>query len=324
MLTADIMSHFGIEKDWEAVGFFETNHHKQLTSDIRNAIIAGRMVAITGPTGVGKTMTLNRLQADIEKDRKFIVARSLSIEKNRLLLPALMTALFLDVSDDLDMKVPTQPEKRERLLQELFRKQRKPVVLFIDEAHDLHGNTLVGLKRLTEIIKAGGGVLSIVLVGHPRLRNDLNRPTMEEIGHRTTKLVFEGLGDQTRAYLDWLINAALAKGTKPKDVIESDALDLLAEQLSTPLQFAEHLTRAFTEAFHVGSRPVTRDIIEETLSVGFDDLDARLARIGYTAKALAEQFDARPAEVNRLMKGKLDAERTQELTEAMRRAGLPV
>ena len=206
----------------------------------------------------------------------------------------------------------------------MFRKQRKPVVPFIDEAHDLHGNTLVGLKRLTEIIKAGGGVLSIVLVSHPRLRNYLNRPTMEEIGHRTTKFVFEGLGDQTRVYLDWLINAALAKGTKPKDVIESDALELLAEQFSAPLQFAEHLTRAFTEAFHVGSRPVNRDIIEETLSVGFDHLDARLARIGCTAKALVEQFDARPAEVNRLMKGKLDAERTQELTEAMRRAGLSV
>ncbi len=82
MLTADIMSHFGIEKDWEAVGFFETNHHKQLTSDLRNAIISGRMVAITGPTGVGKTMTLDRLQADIEKDRRrSVIERSSSFLK---------------------------------------------------------------------------------------------------------------------------------------------------------------------------------------------------------------------------------------------------
>lgn len=167
MLTADIMSHFGIEKDWQAAGFFETAQHKQLTNNVRNAIFAGRLVAITGPTGVGKTMTLNRLQAELAADRKYIVARSLSIEKSRLLLPALMTALFLDVSDDLETKVPTQPEKRERLLQELFRKQRKPVVLFVDEAHDLHGNTLVGLKRLIEIVQAGGGILSIVLVGAP-------------------------------------------------------------------------------------------------------------------------------------------------------------
>lgn len=109
---------------------------------------------------------------------------------------------------------------------------------------------------------------------------------------------------------------------KAKDVIASDALDALAERLSTPLQFSEHLTRAFTEAFHLGTTPVTRDIVEETLSVGFDDLDARLARIGYSARTLAEQFDA--AEINKFMKGKLDSERTQELTEAMRRAGLPL
>ena len=129
MLTADIMHHFGIEKDWEAVGFFETAQHKQLATNVRNAIFAGRLVAITGPTGVGKTLTLNRLQAAIAADRKIIVARSLSIEKPRLLLSSLMTALFLDVSEDLETKVPTQPEKRERLLQELFRKRKKPVVL---------------------------------------------------------------------------------------------------------------------------------------------------------------------------------------------------
>jgi MoxR-like ATPase len=110
MLTADIMHHFGIEKDWEAVGFFETAEHKQLTTNVRNAILTGRLVAITGPTGVGKTLTLNRLQAAIAAENKVIVARSLSIEKARLVLPSLMTALFLDVSDDLATKVPTQPE----------------------------------------------------------------------------------------------------------------------------------------------------------------------------------------------------------------------
>lgn len=324
MLTADIMSHFGIAKDWEAVGFFETIQHKQIVGNVRNAILAGRLVAITGPTGVGKTMTLNRIQSELAADNKFIVARSLSIEKTRLLLPALMTALFLDVSNDLDTKVPTQPEKRERLLQELFRKQKKPVVLFIDEAHDLHSSTLIGLKRLMEIVQVGGGTLSVVLIGHPRLRNELNRPTMEEIGHRITKFVFEVLGDEARAYLDWLIGAALAKGVKTRDVIESDALDLMAERLSTPLQFSEHLTRAFTEAFNLGAKPVTREIMQETLSVGFDDLDARLARIGYSARTLAELFDARPAEINKFMKGTLDTERTEELTHAMRRAGLPL
>ena len=48
-----------------------------------------------------------------------------------------------------DFKVPTQPEKRERKLREFIRKRQKPIALFIDEGHDLHTKTLVGLKRLS-------------------------------------------------------------------------------------------------------------------------------------------------------------------------------
>lgn len=63
-------------------------------------------------------------------------------------------------------------------------KSKRPVVLFIDEAHDLNGHTLTGVKRLMELVEGGAGRLSVVLPGHPKLRNDLRRPTMEEIGYR--------------------------------------------------------------------------------------------------------------------------------------------
>ena len=116
-------------------------------------------------------------------------------------LPNLVMALFLDISDDPNLNAPSQPERRERLLQEIVRKARKPVVLFIDEAHAIHGNTLNGLKRLMELITAGGGKLSVVLVGHPRLQNDLRSARMEEIGDRTSKFDFVALGDQRREFL---------------------------------------------------------------------------------------------------------------------------
>ena len=41
-------------------------------------------------------------------------------------------------------------------------------------------------------------------------------------------------------------------------------------------------------------------------------------------RALAEQFGARPAEIRQLFRGDLNAARTQELSEQMRRAGLPI
>ena len=37
---------------------------------------------------------------------------------------------------------------------------------------------------------------AVVLVGHPKLQNDLRRPTMEEIGHRTTIVSFKGIAGQ--------------------------------------------------------------------------------------------------------------------------------
>jgi type II secretory pathway predicted ATPase ExeA len=82
-------------------------------------------------------------------------------------------------------RIPKQVERRERELRNLIRRRRKPVALFIDEAHNLHPKTLTGLKRLMEVVGDGGGRLPIVLAGHPKLRNDLRRPTMEEIGYRT-------------------------------------------------------------------------------------------------------------------------------------------
>ena len=145
-------------------------------------------------------------------------------ERQRITLPGLITALFLDISGVPGLAVPTRPERRERLLQDLIRAERKPVALFIDEAHDLHGQTLNGLKPLTEMIDEGGGTLSEVMIGHPRLHDNLRRPTMEEIGH-------EGV-----AFIDWLLKACLVDGTKPSDVITADAQALLAKTLTTPLQ----------------------------------------------------------------------------------------
>lgn len=65
-------------------------------------------------------------------------------------------------------------------------------------------------------------------------------------------------------------------------------------------------------------------MVQKTLSLGFDDRDARLACRGYSPKALAEPFDARPVEIHKLMQGKLDSERTQAQANAMRKAGWPV
>ena len=62
---------------------------------------------------------------------------------------------------------------------ELIHKSHRTVVLFVDDAHGLHHQTLVGLKQLIELVRHNNRMLSVVLAGHPKLKNDLRRPTLE-------------------------------------------------------------------------------------------------------------------------------------------------
>lgn len=58
-------------------------------------------------------------------------------------------------------------------------------------------------KRLVELVTEGGGHLAVILAEHPKLRDDLKRPQMQEIGDRTTVFEFGGLRDRQRDYIDW-------------------------------------------------------------------------------------------------------------------------
>ncbi len=228
------------------------------------------------------------------------------------------------VANDKDPKIPTQGERRERELQQLVKKGRKPVALFVDEAHDLHGKTLTGLKRLMEVIADGGGMLSVVLAGHPKLRNDLRRPTMEEIGYRSAVFSFEGMAGYQREYVTWLLERCAADGANVSDMIDDDAIAVLVDKLRTPLQIEQHLTLAFEEGFRVGERPVTADVVNSVLSRHLDDLEPKLTRHGYSVKSLSDQFSAKPSEIKLFLQGQLDATRTRELSEQMLAAGLPL
>jgi hypothetical protein len=93
-------------------------------------------------------------------------------------------------------------------LRDLMRKNKHPVVLIVDEAHELHHKTLTGFKRLMEMAAGAGMILSVLLIGHPKLRNDLRRPQMEEIGYRTTTFEFEGVSRHRREFIGWLVKTA--------------------------------------------------------------------------------------------------------------------
>jgi type II secretory pathway predicted ATPase ExeA len=324
MLT-EVMAYFGLSKEFRDAGYYETAVQKQLFKELKDAAKSGSLVALTGVVGCGKTTTLRQLFAVLEKENKILVSKSLSVDKNRTTLATLIAALFYDLSiDEKEVKIPNLGEKRERELRDLIKKRKKPVALFVDEAHDLHYATLKGLKRLIEVIEDGGGTLSVVLAGHPKLKNDLRRPTMEEIGYRTTVLTLEGMIGGQREYITWLVNACMAEKAKLSEILTTEAIELLSEKLRTPLQIQQHLMLAMEAAYQAGEKTVSGTIVESVLSKKIDELEPRLMRHGYDVRGLAEQFQAKPAEIKLLFRGELDAARTKDLTDQMLSAGLPI
>ncbi|WP_027156531.1 ExeA family protein [Methylobacter luteus] len=323
-MRVEVMQYYGLTRPFNQAGYYETAHHQALMKDIRGAIHEGRLIALCGVVGSGKTVMLRRLQRLLEEEKKVTVSKSLAVDKHRIKLATFIAALFYDLSTEKHVRIPSQGEKRERDLRELVRKNKRPVALFVDEVHDLNGHTLIGLKRLMELVEDGDGRLSVVLAGHPKLRNDLRKPTMEEIGYRTDVFSLDGITGHQREYIQWLLKTCSDSQSEADAMLTDDALELLAAKLRTPLQIQLHLTLALEAGYQAGERPVPVEVVDSVLSRQIDDLEPTLIRHGYRIKDLTEQLDAKSADIKALFNNTLDPVRATELREKMLRAGLPI
>lgn len=305
-MNNEIMQFFELNKSFYNVLFLETEGIKKHIANIKYASQIGGIIALTGMVGTGKTTLLWQIQQQLRDEKEVIVCRSLSTDKKRVNISTLYTALFFDLVKDKNFKIPNQAEQRERKLLELVKKQDKPIVLFIDEAHDLSSQTLISLKRLIELVYSSGSVLTVILAGHPKLSNDLRRPTMEEIGARTQLFQINHWGENKEHYGAWLFKQCCKKDVKLTDVIDLDALNLLVNSLVTPLQINHYLTMALEQAYLSGVKPITIEIIETILVPDLDGIEAKLARNGYNLQALCALFNSRPSEVKSYLLGQLN------------------
>lgn len=155
---------------------------------------------------------------------------------------------------------------------------------------------------------------------------------MEQVGYRTAVFECDGVAGHQRDYMAWLLAACAEDGVKVADVIDADALDLLAQKLRTPLQAAEQRSQRDQNAPGAGLRGgvprrrqagAGRDCGRRTQPCHRRP-GPRLIRNGYDAATLAREFGAKLAEIRTFLAGTLGADRTRELTDQMRAAGVPL
>jgi len=324
-MLSDIRNHYGLIREMSSlsqVAYFETTQLQQVVTELKLAIKDSKLIVLAGMVGTGKTAMLQKIQDLLEQDKAILTANSLALDVSQVTPATLVQTLFSDLAIDKDDPLPRSVGLRERALRELIRKRKKPVALFIDDAHQLPSKTLIALKRLMEIVRSGKGTLSVVLAGHPKLKNDLLRPSMEEIGARTTFFELNSFGHDKKKYVYWLLDQVTAAETQLDTLITDAAVTLLCEKLTTPLQFELYLTRAFEEAFRVGQKPVDADTIQDILAPDLDGLEARLTRNGYNVRLLTDILTAKPKEIRSFLSGQLPPERTQELHDQLLAAGV--
>ena len=113
-MRSDVMTYYRLTRELQHVGYFETAQHQQIVTELTAAIKQGKLVVLSGIVGCGKTTLLHRLQEALGREQDMIVSKSLAVDNDRVNLGTLIMALFYDVSIEKDVKIPTQPEKRER------------------------------------------------------------------------------------------------------------------------------------------------------------------------------------------------------------------
>lgn len=324
-MNTEVMDFFGLKQPLVCASYYETEQRKKLYKELKFLLQAGGIYALTGMVGAGKTTLLNQIQQELELENKICISRSLSTEKNKLNVSTLYLALFYDLTKtDKNFKVPTQGENRERQLLDLIKKQKKPVALFIDEAHDIHGQTLTALKRIIEVVSQGGYKLSIILAGHPKLRNSLSKSSIEEIGARTKVFDIDSAMGSMEKYIEWLFKQCLHDKVKVSDVITPEASLRLAQALITPLQIHKYLSVAMEIAYTTGTKPITEDIVNKALAPDLNSIEAQLARIGYQLPAICDLLHASPKEVKDFLYGKSNSPRKTEFLSAIRSIGIAV
>lgn len=319
------MQFWGLNKSFYHVPFLETEDVKQQIENIKAAIHLGGIIAITGMVGAGKTTLLWKIQEQLSDEKQVLISRSLSTDKKRVNINTLYTALFLDLAKDKNFKVPNQPEQRERKLLDLVKKQDKPIAIFIDEAHDLNSQTLISLKRLIELVYNSGNSgnkVTIILAGHPKLSNDLKRPSMEEVGARAQLFQLNHWIESKTNYVSWLFKQCCRKDINQNDIIMPEAVELLVNALVTPLQINHYMTQAMEQAYLAGTKPITSEIIQLVLVPDLDCIEAKLARYGYNLQTLCDVLNARPSEVKAYFLGQLNSNKLPEFNKEICKLGV--
>lgn len=237
----------------------------------------GGMIALIGESGSGKTTirryAIDRMQSEGQQVR-IIIPRI--IDKSRLTASSICDAIIQDCSEE---KPKRTLEGKARQIEKILTNSSRAGwshVLMIEEAHDLHIQTLKYLKRFWELEDGFKKLLSICLIGQPEMKGKLDESKnweAREVIRRMEILELEPLkdGKEIAAYLDIKFSRL---GIERKTIIQDKACEAVAMKMrrqtrnkdyvysvAYPLLINNWIRRALNLAAELGVEYIDTDVI---------------------------------------------------------------
>ena len=186
MSKLEILANFGFEDDPFGM-LMETSDMKRVKSIVNLAIKSKAMVSIVGERGIGKTIAVRKALKDRENIQ---LVKPITPDVERLRIGDIETAIILDLSNEnVKRNKEIRIRQLRRVLGEASRKSR--VVIILEEAHRIHGNTLRALKTLRELEWIGRSPLfAVIFVGQA---NPLMKRGVDEVRLRAHSVYMKGL-----------------------------------------------------------------------------------------------------------------------------------
>ena len=279
MISQEAMKHFkifrnpfidDIQKDSD---IFMSEEHRYIEAAMIDAARHGGFLAVIGEVGSGKSVMRRKVVEQLKKDGDVIVIFPQMIDKTRVNAASICDAIIMDLSESKpSMKLEAKTRQVHKLLLERA-KQGFRSVLIVEEAHDLHTNTLKYLKRFYELEDGYRKLLGIILVGQTELKNLFNEQAhieMREVIRRIQTAEIKGLNGNTKDYLNMKFKRI---GAKVDDIFEDGAFKALTQRLTTkdrrnqsishayPLIVNNYAAKAMNMAYEMGEKKVTEAVV---------------------------------------------------------------
>lgn len=176
-----------------------------------------------GDSGLGKTYTTRCFVKSLNKDLYRVIYINATNDMSSFdFLKILTDELYLDIGACYRSNIHQNIQKE---IMRIVNKEKMKVIIIIDEAHLLSREILFCLKTLYDFEMDSKDYVSLILVGYPELKYELNKVIHETLKQRIiVNYEFKGLSrEEVKEYVKSRLEVVNAN----KEIFDLDALNAL-------------------------------------------------------------------------------------------------